>query len=149
MSENSFVTNLRDKFRAVYGSSGDWQRLEDKLSLGIPDINAIANGQEWWLEAKYLDSLPQRRIDVGLRPEQKIWLQRGHKVGRRTALIVHIKGSGYYFIPPMSVWCKSIDVSYFLQMDMRKFKTAEELVVFIFTDAAGVPWNDNRLGLMR
>lgn len=149
MSELAFATNLRDRFRALYGAKGDWQRFEDKLSVGIPDVNAIANGVEWWLELKQMDAMPPRRIDIGLRPEQKVWLQRSARVGRRVAVLVAIKGHGYYFLPPMSIWVKSIDVAYFLQLDKRHFKTAEELLTFTFNNAAGVQWNDNRLGLTR
>lgn len=149
MSENNFVINLRNKFRTMYGADGDWQRLEDKLSVGIPDINAVANGQEWWLEAKYMDAMPPRRMNAGLKPAQKIWLQRSAKVGRRTGMLLGVRGHGNYFIPPVSLWVGAIDVAYFAELDKRRFATADTLLHFVFNEAANVVWKQHGLQLMK
>lgn len=98
MSEKSAVKTLR-KHTLSECPGSHWQRLEDSISLGVPDINvAVVLDTSWrknrgdlWIEAKELDVLPKRNttpVRVGLRLEQKLWLEEGKKAGRRVVVAV-------------------------------------------------------------
>ena len=80
-----------------------YQRFEDKLSPGIPDLNIcipamcrICGSQEWWLELKWLASLPEKLgstpVVVGLRKEQRLWLRAAARAGRNCAVVCRVAG---------------------------------------------------------
>jgi len=57
-----------------------FQRFEDMLSEGIPDLCVFVNGETVWIELKY-KKLPVRKstkIKVGLRPAQRVWLHKAN-----------------------------------------------------------------------
>jgi len=60
------------------------QRVEDKLSEGIPDINIAFAGEETWIELKEI-KWPQREdtpIKIPLRRQQVRWIRERTEVGR-------------------------------------------------------------------
>lgn len=69
-----------------------WQRLEDSISLGLPDVSAFAARRgDCWIEGKELDKLPKRNttpVKVGLRLEQQLWLTEAQEAGRRVIVAV-------------------------------------------------------------
>lgn len=55
------------------------QRIEDKLTPGVADMNVCLGGREFWLEGKHIKALPTRastpvKLDHPLQPEQRNWL---------------------------------------------------------------------------
>jgi len=81
------VSSLRDHGAEV-------QRIEDSLSVGIPDINVCAGGVETWIEVKYKKAFPVRAntpIKMGLRPAQLVWAHRRNKQGGRSWILSRIE----------------------------------------------------------
>jgi penicillin-binding protein-related factor A (putative recombinase) len=77
-----------------------YQRIEDKLQTGIPDLNLAYHGHECWIEMKYLESFPKRRstpIRIGLTKEQALWLKRRAAVGGSVFVLVQIAREYYMF----------------------------------------------------
>jgi hypothetical protein len=90
-SEKAAVKTLRKHMLARWPGA-HWQRLEDALSVGVPDITVMIPGLgELWIEAKEVDALPKRPatpIRCGLKKEQKIWLEAAQKAGREVCVMV-------------------------------------------------------------
>jgi len=80
-TESEFWKNhLRTGFRK---SGVRFQRFEDSLSEGIPDLCVFINGKTIWIELKN-KRLPVRKttkIKVGLRPLQRVWQLKRRKDG--------------------------------------------------------------------
>jgi hypothetical protein len=79
MSEVSMRHTMGRHIKAL-GSGAQWQRIEDSLSVGVPDIYCCISGISSWIEAKYVDpdKLPKRPdtpVRIGLKPEQALWLR--------------------------------------------------------------------------
>jgi len=60
-----------------------YQRFEDMLSEGIPDLCVFVGGSTVWIELKYkkLPKRPTTKIKVGLRPAQRVWLTKASRRG--------------------------------------------------------------------
>jgi len=70
------------RFRKVLKSNGiRFQRFEDSLSEGIPDLCLFINGKTVWVElkCKKLPKRPTTIVKVGLRPLQRIWARQRRK----------------------------------------------------------------------
>lgn len=78
---------LWHRIRSMLKSMGaDYQRHEDVLSPGIPDISYALHGVDGWIELKYRPAWPKRAKLKLLDPAQSIWhVKRG------------LKGSGSVF----------------------------------------------------
>lgn len=61
-----------------------WQRFEDTLSSGIPDLNGCYQGVEVWIEAKV--AKPSGK--VAMRPAQVAWLTQRWASGGRAWILV-------------------------------------------------------------
>ncbi len=59
------------------------QRIECTTTPGIPDINLIVNGDEWWMEVKAL----RAGSGIHLRKEQYAWMARRTAVGGRCVVL--------------------------------------------------------------
>jgi len=48
---------------------------------GMPDVHYIRNGKSGWIELKYIDLWPKKRVSCGLMLNQSIWLKdyKAHK----------------------------------------------------------------------
>ncbi len=59
------------------------QRIEDKLSHGVPDVMYSTN-HHGWIELKYLPKVAKNILTIGhLTPEQRNWIERhGRKTGK-------------------------------------------------------------------
>jgi hypothetical protein len=91
MSEVSMRHTMGKHIKAL-GDGAQWQRIEDSLSVGVPDIYCCYCGVSCWIEAKYVDpdKLPKRPdtpVRIGLQPEQAVWL-RNHKLAGGQAYVV-------------------------------------------------------------
>jgi hypothetical protein len=73
-----------------------FQRLEDAITRGIPDVNIhLPGGPDWWLELKCTVSGP-----VTLRPEQYVWLLKASAAGRKVGVLVRYGPRWYLFTSP-------------------------------------------------
>jgi hypothetical protein len=60
----------------------DWVRVENAVGPGTPDVNYSYLGFEGWMELKHRPTRPRTDFitafpeEIGLRPEQKIWINR-------------------------------------------------------------------------
>jgi hypothetical protein len=92
---NYLVKNLRE-----YGEHV--QRIENRMSSGVPDINFCGNHGEKWIEAKYLNSIPKNGVfDTGLNPQQINWTRARRSAGGEVFVVFRIKGRTelFCFIP--------------------------------------------------
>lgn len=93
MSEATARTHFSEKLKK-WNPRCDVQRIEDKFSAGIPDMNAHVPGYgDWWIEAKALKEYPKRLVSfvqIGLRREQVIWLERRKRAGGQVLVLVRI-----------------------------------------------------------
>jgi len=86
LNEQQFVRTLMRNLRE---SGWDAQRIEDKYSTGIPDINACKRGEEVWLEAKVF-RWPARKTSLtrmAIRDDQLQWARRRTKAGGQVFLV--------------------------------------------------------------
>lgn len=103
MSEVSMRSTMKDHYKRRY-PGGHWQRIEDGLQAGIPDINFIVPGacREVWVEAKQLDEnkIPKRdttTIKLGLKVEQRLWLEQRQRAGGRVLVVAKIGREWFVF----------------------------------------------------
>lgn len=104
MSEQSatqtLISNLKRQMQGIHV-----QRLEDKLTQGVPDMNVCWNGGEAWLEGKFLRRLPTRHdtlVRFGSKGERRLIMQRNW-------LNTRAKAGGLCF-----VWLRIEDGDWFL-----------------------------------
>lgn len=74
------------------------QRLEDKLTGGIPDTNVCFDGIDFWLEGKYVDKLPKRDstlVRVDLRADQALWHENRQLAGGKTFVWIRVNRLGW------------------------------------------------------
>lgn len=147
MSEQSLAVALRKAFKRAFPQrESDWQRFEDKMSVGIPDVHAIANERDWWIELKYLDAPPVRKVNLGIRVEQALWLRGRWRCKRNTCVLFKIAGDKqYYIMAGRDAFHGSIDVALFWQLDIKVFGDKESALHALFTE--GLAWSDNTLAL--
>lgn len=74
------------------------QRFEDRLTGGIPDTNVCFDGLDFWLEGKFLKSLPKRDttlVRVDLRADQALWHENRQLAGGKTFVWIRIANLGW------------------------------------------------------
>jgi len=78
MNESKFWHRLR---KVLKSNHIRFQRFEDSLSEGIPDLCLFINGKTVWIElkCKKLPKRPTTIVKVGLRPLQRIWARQRRK----------------------------------------------------------------------
>lgn len=97
MSEASAWTTLRSHLVKM-GTRVHIQRLEDKLTGGIPDTNFCVDGVEVWLEGKFLKDLPKRestKVKVELRADQALWLETRQRAGGYAFVWIRVRDVGW------------------------------------------------------
>lgn len=107
MSEQSAWATLRGHLVGMDGRV-HIQRLEDKLSTGIPDTNVCwqpepwcDRGYEFWLEGKFIRELPKRattKVMVGtggLSAEQALWLETRQRAGGKVFVWIRVADHGW------------------------------------------------------
>jgi hypothetical protein len=83
---------LQQKF-ARYGH-GHWQRHEDGISKGIPDVSFCIKGVEGWIELKEIEHWPIReKTIVAFRwePEQRFWARKRGSHGGNVWLLLKVR----------------------------------------------------------
>lgn len=69
MSEKNFWTLIRNSLALKM------YRVENKVMQGMPDVHYIRNGKSGWIELKYMDEWPKKRVACGLMLSQSLWLK--------------------------------------------------------------------------
>ena len=69
MSEKNFWTLVRNSLDLKM------YRVENKVMQGMPDVHYIRDGKSGWIELKYLDLWPKKRIACGIMLNQSLWLK--------------------------------------------------------------------------
>jgi hypothetical protein len=69
MSEKNFWTLVRNSLDLKM------YRVENRVMQGMPDVHYIRDGKSGWIELKYLDLWPKKRIACGLMLSQSLWLK--------------------------------------------------------------------------
>jgi hypothetical protein len=74
------------------------QRLEDKFSVGIPDMNICYAYGERWIEAKWIADWPKREstgVRVPFKIEQPLWAKQRFEAGGDVRVLLRV-GSKYW-----------------------------------------------------
>lgn len=76
-------------------------RHEDIASSGVPDISYGLDGCNGWIELKEIKEWKKRSAtpnDIGLSPEQRLWLRQRGKTGGRCFVLVRVTASREYYL---------------------------------------------------
>lgn len=104
-SEKSAGRTLRKATLTRYPGA-HWQRLEDKFSIGVPDVCAAHASwpRDIWIELKEIDSLPKRHAtpvkhtgNLEHALQQAIWHEDAQRAGRVTCLMIRAPGCWMWF----------------------------------------------------
>lgn len=74
MSESNLWAYIRNRFRTI----GEFERVENSISAGMPDVNYCINSVDGWIELKYVARWPirDRIVKVGMRGSQYAWFRK-------------------------------------------------------------------------
>lgn len=119
--------------RALVDRGWHYQRLEDKNTPGIPDLNIhVPQCGDWWLEMKHIPKFTIN-IKVGLRKEQYIWMYRASKAGRNIGLVVRIADMWLLITDPeMLKFCTEMTTKQILMTNSYQFHKPEHLLDFLY-----------------
>lgn len=98
MSEASSWSTLRGHLMNVDPGRVHIQRVEDKMTTGVPDTNVCLLGKEFWLEGKFIRDLPKRDstpVKIGLRADQATWLETRHRAGGQCFVWIRVRDVGW------------------------------------------------------
>lgn len=99
-SEKAFWINVRPKLVDA-ARGGRWDRVENGVSAGMPDVNFCVEGCEGWIELKWARKLPGKRSSKGvfeytgnhgLTREQENWAIAQKQSGGHVVIIAGSKG---------------------------------------------------------
>lgn len=88
--------NLWNRLRTGVSKHGHWNRVENMVGVGIPDVNyCLPAGIEGWLELKFRKEPPARPTTAaftngGLRDDQIIWINRRAQLGGRVHIFAQV-----------------------------------------------------------
>ena len=134
MSENSATATLRKCFEK---HGAHVQRIEDKFTPGIPDMNICAWGVELWLEGKFIKTLPKRRtslIRFGAKGDSRLahqrnWIRARRNAGGNVFIFIRIQDLGWRLLDNPATLVSGLTL---LELEkLRKFATAMELCVHL------------------
>lgn len=72
-----------------------WQRVENTVGTGIPDVNACKDGVEIWVELKEGVKLMSGVVRLRIRKDQNAWLSRRHRAGGLVYLGIRVGKHNY------------------------------------------------------
>jgi len=96
MSEKQTWQNLKwaiDKVKGIH-----YQRIEDALTAGIPDLMLCYQGKVIFVELKQRDAFPKRPatpVRIGFKPAQYLWITKHQKAGGKAVMLSQV-GRDYY-----------------------------------------------------
>jgi len=103
MAENSATATMRKNLKLLMPGI-DMQRIEDKLTSGIPDLNACWSGVEFWMEGKFIKDLPVRASSIvrfGPKDDERLvyqarWLEKRQLAGGQTFLWCRVRDGRWF-----------------------------------------------------
>ena len=98
MSENNLWRYLQKNLK---DSKTMLMRIENPFYKGVPDVNFLIDGNECWLELKYIPQYPKKEITIVKVPhftiEQKIWHNARFKNKGRTMVLIQVDDDYFIF----------------------------------------------------
>jgi penicillin-binding protein-related factor A (putative recombinase) len=97
MAESSLSRYVTKGLRKL---GADVTRHEDIVTKGVPDVSYGMQGVNGWIELKEIKWKKRRTTgnDIGLSPEQRLWLRQRGKQGGRCFVLVRATESREYFL---------------------------------------------------
>ena len=94
---------MSDERRAYYRlknlyPDAHWQRIENSVGVGCPDVNVCLKGKEVWIELKEGRVNKQGRVCIKVRPAQRAWVMRRLRSGGNVFLAVCL-GKQVFLLP--------------------------------------------------
>lgn len=102
-SEAQTWRNLKKHFDTI--KKMKYQRFEDALSCGIPDLMFCHKGRTVFVELKHLDAFPKRAstpVRLDYRRNQWLWAKDYHEAGGAVLLLAQV-GRAYYAFDDLHV----------------------------------------------
>ena len=87
MTEKNFWTYIRSNL-VVRGVQT--YRVENKVAVGMPDVHYIHEGVSGWIELKFMNDWPKKRMTTGLMQTQAMWLETYHLNGGNSWIMLRI-----------------------------------------------------------
>jgi hypothetical protein len=91
--------------RGVQGL-GLFERVENLLADGMPDVNFVTNRVEGWIELKWVEKWPVKAssvVKVGVKPGQRVWWKKRREMGSNVFVFVRI-GDWFGLFDAYAVW---------------------------------------------
>lgn len=100
MSEKNLWTKLRTTIQKM-GIGGRWERVENGVGSGMPDVSYCVEGREGWIELKHgampsKDSTRVFKSQRGLDITQINWHLNQHQAGGSSFILIEL-GSAYFW----------------------------------------------------
>ena len=87
MTEKNFWTYIRSNL-VVRGVQT--YRVENKVAVGMPDVHYIHEGVSGWIELKFMNDWPKKRMTTGLMQTQAMWLETYYLNGGNSWIMLRI-----------------------------------------------------------
>ena len=87
MTEKNFWTYIRSNL-VVRGVQT--YRVENKVAVGMPDVHYIHEGVSGWIELKFMNDWPKKRMTTGFMQTQAMWLETYHLNGGNSWIMLRI-----------------------------------------------------------
>ena len=101
MSEKNLWTKLRTTIQKM-GIGGRWERVENGVGSGMPDVSYCVEGGEGWVELKHgampgKDSTRVFKSQRGLDITQINWHLNQHQAGGKSFILIELDGTYFWF----------------------------------------------------
>lgn len=125
---------LWDRMRRALNGRVRLERVENVVTVGMPDVMALANGMVTWLELKAVDNYPAREStrvlgNAGLSQDQKNWHKDWARWGGVSLIVIAVE-QDTFVIPGRA----GDEVNEFTQQELREYNLAidwDELFVVL------------------
>jgi len=81
----------------------DWQRVENRVGSGAPDVNVCYKGVEMWVENKEGRLNLDGRVRAKIRPAQRAWATRRMNAGGQVRMALLVRKDLYIL---QGIWLK-------------------------------------------
>lgn len=135
MSEASFWRSCKKELdrRKNAGDKIHYQRFEDSMTGGIPDLNICFGGVETWVELKAVEwpKRPTTPVRLGLRTDQSLWLNGRQRNGGRALVLAKVGRHVFIFNAYFKELVKGLPRATFEAVAYHKPKNIKDAVAFI------------------
>jgi hypothetical protein len=141
MGESSAWSTLRKVLVHELPGRVHIQRFEDKFTAGIPDTNICWEGEEIWLEGKFLKKYPARNsslVKIGLRVEQSAWLTLRQRAGGRCFVWCRVPDGWMLFDSQWDLLRDGMPLGLFREHEL--FDTTKRMVGHLKANVKGDKW---------